>query len=378
MYFKEQRYEKMKVMTLNSTYTKELPESGLLDSIDLFFYDKTGADMSSSAPENLHHHITKLEVIGNNDKTLLSMTGEEALAKAYRKIGALPPFKQNEYNATYQDLTIPLFFGRKFKDTDYALDLSQWDKVELKITNDLSSTYHDSTVFCVDMRLCTIEDATKIPAKFMKQWEYETEKPSADASYVRPKLPSSGKLRSLMIQLDPDLTATTGAVAQDPASDNYNWKLLFKDRALTVIDARPRDLMRDEHRRLGIGHSQLIAYPSTTRRTDHHWAEVLGIAYAANYGTTGDKTPPTNGGSRDRYQCPQGVGTCDNYRAIITGVGLFHTFEIPFYLPLDDETQYLDLATYKPIEIEWYAKYDDNTHRIILEQPVSQGVGGYA
>jgi hypothetical protein len=376
MYFKEQRYEKSKAVTLAATHTLQLPETGLLDSLSMYFYTRNASDPTASAPWTLWHHITKIEVIGNTDKSLFSMTGEEALAKAYRKMGALPPFKHVETGNAYQDLTIPIFFGRKFKDGKYALDLSAWDKVELKITNDESTTeMYSATSLSIDTRLCTIEDSVEAHPKFLKQWEYETEKPAADAAYVRPKLPSKGLLRSLMIQLDPDLTATTAAVAQDPASDNYNWKLWFKDRALTIIDSRPRDIMRDEHRRLGMGHSCLKAYPSTTRYTDYHWAEVLAVAFAPDTTAT---TITAFGGSRDRYQAPVTAGNCSDYQAITLGCGLFHTFEIPFYLPDDEETNYLNLETYKPVEIEWYGYKDDNTHRIILEKPIGQGPGEFA
>jgi hypothetical protein len=377
MYFKEQRYEKAVSLTYASTYTKQLPESGLLDSIDLFFRCKNANPVTSAYPTELFHHITKLEVIGNNDKTLMSLTAQEALAIAFRKMGALPPFKNITGNNLRPDLTIPLLFGRKFKDTEYALDLNQWDKVELKITNDATTALYASGELNVDIRLCTIEDATKIPSKFMKQWEYETGKPAADASYVRPKLPTSGKLRALMIQLDPDLDATTCHMTHDPLSDTgNNWKLWFKDRALTIIDARPRDIMRDEHRRLGIGHASAHPQPSTTRYCDFYWGEVLATAVQAYAGSAA--TPPTGAGERDRWQIVNDVGTCTDYGLLCLGVGLFHTFEIPFYLPNDVEAEYLDLATYKPIEIEWQAAYKDNTHRIILEKPVGQGAGEYA
>jgi hypothetical protein len=377
MYFKEQRYEKMKAATLAATYTKELPESGFLDSISLFLYTKTANPITLATPNNIHHHITKIEVIGDTDKTLFSLSGEEALAKAYRKMGALPPFKQVEVDNSYNDLTIPLFFGRKFKDGKYALDLSKWDKVELKITNDFTTDLLTAASFWIDTRLCTIEDSVEAHPKFLKQWEYEAEKPSADTMYVRPKLPSKGLLRSLMIQLDPDLTTVTNAVAQDPMSDNYNWKLFFKDRALTIFDHRPRDLVRNEAQRLGIGHSCLKRKPSIDTKVDHHWAEVLALAAAADYTGT-DKTPPTYGGSRDRYQEVEAVGTCQDAQEIIQGIGLFHTFEIPFYLPDDEEANYLNLEQYKPVEIEWYGYKDDNTHRIILEKPIGQGPSEYA
>ena len=375
MYFKEQRYEKTKALSLATTYTKQLPESGLLDNIDLFFKIINASSVINGAPMNIHHHITKIEVVGNNDKTLLSLTGEEAIAKAYRKMGALPQNLRTEIGNVTQSQTIPLFFGRRPFDGGYALDLSKWDKVELSITNDFSSTFFGSHT--VDLKLTTIEDPVRVPTKFMKQWEYEKEKPAADTGYVRPKLPTSGLLRSLMIQLDPDLTASTAAVAQDPVSDSYNWKLMFKDRALTIVDARPKDLFFKEHSRLGFGMSSVKPYSSITQYTDFEWAYIISQAMAPIENAT-LVVPNSLEGSTDRYHKFKTVGSDIQDDVIVTGCGLFHTFEIPFYLPSDAEEQYLDLEKYKPIEIEWYGHKDDNTHRVILEKPVAQGPGEFA
>lgn len=377
MYFKEQRFQKTKSSTLASTHSVELPDSGLLDSILLYLRAVNKSAVYSDQPSTIHSHITKIEVIGNSDKSLFSMTGECAIAKAYRKMGMLPPFKQNGYGNKTQDMLIPIFFGRRFKDALMALDLSKWDKVELQVTNDLSSTYFTS--LSMETRIVTIEDTAASIAKFLKQWEYQADKPDADGDYVRPKLPTSGKLRELMIQLDPDLTATTGAVAQDPAGDSYNWKLWFKDRALTIRDHRPRDLMRDEHmwRGLGMGVSCAKPYPSTTQYQDFHWAEVCSVAMA-HIENAADVTVLSLKDSRDRFQTVNFAGTTTFYQAIIQGVGLFHTFAIPFYTKDDMEAEYLDLATYKPVEIEWYGYKDDNTHRIILEKPIGQGSAEFA
>lgn len=377
MYFKDQRYEKAKASTLAATHTVELPDSGLLDAISMYFRITNAADMSGVGPTNIHNHLTKIEVIGDTDKTLFSMRAECAIAKAFRKMGALPPFKQDEYNGKSQDMLIPLFFGRKYRDGKYALDLSAWDKVELKVTNDFTTSLITAGSLSMETRLCTIEDTTETHAKFLKQWEYEADKPDADGDYLRPKLPTRGLLRSLMIQLDPDLTALTAQVAQDPAGDSYNWKLWFRDRALTIFDHRPRDIMRDEHRRIGIGNSNVKAYPSTTKYTDLHWAEVLGVSYAG-CGDSADATLPSVEDSRDRFQKLGFAGGVTQLQLSMIGVGLFHTFEIPFYLPDDEEATYLNLDNYKPVEIEWYGYKDDNTHRIILEKPIGQGPAEYA
>jgi len=377
MYFKEQRYEKAKASTLASTHTVELPETGLLDSISLQFALVNKSAVYDDSPTTLHHNITKIEVIGDNDKSLFSMRGEQAIAKAYRKMKSLPEMLQNGYGGKTQWGVIPIFFGRRYKDGHYALDLSKWDKVELQVTNAVSSTYFTS--LSMETRLCTIEDSVEAHPKFLKQWEYEAEKPAAATSYIRPKLPTSGMLRALMIQLDPDLTALTGQIAEDPIGDSYNWKLWFKDRALTVRDHRPKDLMRDEHymNGLGIGQSGCLPYPSKTQRTDFHWAYVENVTFSPIHTSDADIALLSFEDSRGRMQILNSVGGSTFYMAHIRGIGLFHTFEIPFYID-DIETEYLDLNRYKPIEIEWYGFEAGNTHRIILEKPIGQGPAEYA
>jgi len=376
MYFKEQRYEKAKASTLAATHTVQLPETGILDSLSLYFRVTNAASMSGVGPTNIHHYITKIEVIGDTDKSLFSLTGEEAIAKAYRKMGALPPFMQNEYQGKSQDLLIPILFGRKYKDGKYALDLSQWDKIELKVTNTETTSLITAGSLSMETRMCTIEDSVEAHPKFLKQWEYEAEKPAADASYLRPKLPSKGLLRSLMIQLDPDLTALTAAMTNTPTGDTFNWKLWFKDRALTIYDHRVKDLMRDEHRRLGVGHSSLKPYPSTTKYCDYHWAYVQAVAIA-NLMDTADTTQASTEDSSDRFQKLGYAAAVTMLQAHVQGIGLFHTFEIPFYLPDDEEANYLNLEQYKPVEIEWYAVNDDHTHRIVLEKPIGQGPASF-
>lgn len=373
MYFKEQRFEPSKASTLAATHTVELPASGILDSIGLFFR-ATNADPPTVLPSNLHHHITKIEVIGDNDKILHSLSAEQEIAKAYRKMGALPPFKQIEYNALSQDLYIPLFFGRHFRDPAYALDLAQWDKVELQVTNDLTTgTITDSLQ--METHLTTQEEASGIPAKMLKQWQYDSRSAVAAGQNIDVKLPTKGKLRTLMIQLDPVLSASTGAPTADPLGDSYNWKLWFKDRALTIFDHRPRDMMRDEHRRLGVGVSFSHPKASTTLHMDYHWGEVLSIACSPNY--TGAAVLPTMEGDRERYQAVINVGTVTDFDAIIAGVGLFHTFEIPWFVK-DEEEEYLDLSLMSPVEIRSYASNYYYAHKTILEKPVGQGPSEFA
>jgi len=377
MYFKEQRFEKAKASTLNSTHTVELPDTGLIDTIALQLAAVNGSAVYNDPPATIPQNISKIEIIGDTDKTLFSMTGQCAIAKAFRKMMGLPPFTQNGYGAKTQWQTIPIFFGRKPHDGKYALDLSAWDKVELKVTNVFSSTYWSS--LSMETRLHSIEDSIEAHPKFLKQWEYEADKPDADGDYLRPKLPSKGLLRELMIQLDPDLNATTGAPTNDCIGDTYNWKLWFKDRALTIRDHRPKDLFRDEHfaRHLGVGIASLKPYPSTSLYTDFLWAYVESIVQSPISEGGADTTLSAFDDEQGRFQKLNFAGSAIFNQALVRGYGLFHTFAIPFFIE-DEETEYLNLDTYKPIEIEWYAVKDDNTHRIILEKPIGQGPAEYA
>jgi len=377
LYFKEQRFEKAKASTFASTHKVELPESGILDSIALYIRAKNASDVSGAAPGNIWHHITKVEVLGNTDKKLFSMTGECAIAKAFFKQGYLPPMRHNEYNLKSQDLLIPIYWGRRYRDGAFALDLSKWDKVEVQVTNDFTTSLLTSGELNMETRLCTYEDYTSPPAKFLKQWEYDADKPDKDADYIRPKLPTVGMLRALMIQLDPDINATTAECAQDPTGDSYNWKLWFKDRALTIYDHRPRDIFRDLVGKYGIACASLKPYPSTTRWTDFIWADIESVAMSHIKENGADVTVLSLEDRRDRYQRCAFVGGATFYQAIARGQFPFHCFEIPWGL-VDEEAHWLDLAKYKPIEIEWYGHKDDNTHRVILEQPIGQGPGSYA
>ena len=209
-----------------------------------------------------------------------------------------------------------------------------------------------------------------------KQWQYDSRAPTAAGQYLNVKMPTKGKLRTLMIQLDPVVSATTAAMTADPLGDSYNWKLWFKDRALTIYDHRPRDIMRDEHRKLGIGHSAAIIRPSTTNYTDFHWGEVISASISP-CGDAADTTVASLEGSRDRYQKLGFAGTSTSPRVSILGVGLFHTFEIPWYIN-DTEDEYLDLALMSPVEIESYAYNYYYTHKTILEKPIGQGAAEFA
>jgi hypothetical protein len=110
---------------------------------------------------------------------------------------------------------------------------------------------------------------------------------------------------------------------------------------------------------------------------DFHWAYIEAIAMG--HVTTGAADVTQNGldDNQGRFQVLNFAGAAPFYRAIARGYGLFHTFEIPWFID-DEENEYLNLDQYKPVEIEWYGHNYYNTHRIILGKPIGQGPNEFA
>ena len=129
-------------MTFAQTYELDLPKQGLLGSLVLYISSsQNGYPFLSTQPKwRLIDYISKIEVIANGSKIIKSLDGREALAAAFYDDGQEPPGMWRTYSNTPHRQWIPIHFGRKLMDELYGLDLSRFDQVTLKVTNDASST----------------------------------------------------------------------------------------------------------------------------------------------------------------------------------------------------------------------------------------------
>lgn len=140
-------------MTFAQTYELDLPKDGQLGSLVLYISSTQNGYpfLSTVAKWRLIDYISKIEVIGDGSEVIKSLDGREALAAAFYDDGQEPPSMWRTYSNTPHRQWIPIHFGRHLMDELYGLDLSRFDQVTLKVTNDATSTQ-----FTTDIKITVI------------------------------------------------------------------------------------------------------------------------------------------------------------------------------------------------------------------------------
>ncbi len=218
--FWQQKYIREAVsMSLNDTYTLELPENGLLGSI---LFRISGGQKSGygqgEADWRIIDRLTKVVLLGNGSEIIKSLTGYEVQALATWDQGVMPPSTWKNYATNTQWCYLLLNFGRNLFDHDFGLDLSQWDDVELQFTNDANSTDHfgDLTITVLGHFL---RDAPAGQFKgYMRTEEWRSWTTVADETKYA-SLPTQHILRRILLQAIP-------AVDTDFVEKTNQWNLM--------------------------------------------------------------------------------------------------------------------------------------------------------
>lgn len=154
MYKQVESYRLAGTMTAGQTYILPLPTTGMLSGI-LMHLEATAVSNAFAATSNwrLIDYISKVEVVGNGATIIKSLTGYELQYLAFAHQAKVPPAFWRTYGANVMMEYLTVIFGRYLWDTQYGLDLSKWDTVELRVTNTNSATFFtgDITVdVCLD------------------------------------------------------------------------------------------------------------------------------------------------------------------------------------------------------------------------------------
>ncbi len=113
----------------------DLPKKGIISNITLEIQATAG---SANTALNLADAISKVEIIGNGSTVIQSLTGHQIQASQAIDDGQMPGDKELSPSGTcfaYFDIR----FGRYPGDQKYALDLSRWESVQVKITYALAA-----------------------------------------------------------------------------------------------------------------------------------------------------------------------------------------------------------------------------------------------
>ncbi len=375
MYLKHQRKYKTKALVNNSTDSLALPETGIVSALSITLSAANASAVQNANKARIIDHITALELTDGGTKKMFSLTGHELKALDFYVFGRVMHEAAILYGNKTQRTQVIVPFGDYIGDPKRALDLSAWDQVNLDITNDATTSNWAAAALNADVQLITLEDLAAKPVEYYKSYQWKAEKPSAAAQYVYHTLPTTDKIRRLMLQLDPDLAAT-GDPTNDPITDSNNIKLKFQEGKETVWDHRPKDLMRANAAVYGPVETSGRYFLSTTQYLDNQ------VAYKTNshFGVVSDGAGAATDiaelqESNNRYEVTTSGSTGPTYidlRAV--GIGYLHTMVL-FDCMGGDSGLFLDpsKSAKGPVEIEVYNVQDDHTVRSVLTVPQKQG-----
>ena len=196
-------------MTFAQTYELDLPKNGLLGSLVLYIRsNQNGYPFLSAVPKwRLVDYISKIEVMGDGATVIKSYDGLEALAAAFYDDGQEPPGMWRHYSNTPHRQWIPIHFGRHLMDELYGLDLSKYNQVTLKITNDATSTQF-STDITLDVVAYWLREAAGPFAGYFREEVWKSWTPVAAAVEYN-DLPVALPIRRILLEARPARVTAT-------------------------------------------------------------------------------------------------------------------------------------------------------------------------
>ena len=190
-------------MTFAETYTLDLPREGLLGSLVLYARSTQNGQPFLGAVRKwrLIDYISKIEVIGDGAEVIKSFDGLQALASAFYDDGREPVSMWRHYSNTPHRQWVPIHFGRWFYDELYGLDLSRFNQVQLKITNDATATEFTTNI-TLDVVAYWQRETSAPPLGHFREEEWKIWAPAADA-WEYNDLPTAHPIRRILLRARP-------------------------------------------------------------------------------------------------------------------------------------------------------------------------------
>lgn len=193
--------------TIGETYREDLPKSGLLSGmlVQVSGTMVSGATLSTEATWLLDF-LTKLEIVVNGATVVKSLDWLQQLYLVFLEQQALMANWWRNYAAGVQREMLLINFGRYLWDTEFGLDLSKYNRAEIKVTNSGSATYFTGNL-TIDILLLYLEDMVGgFSRGYIRSEEYRQWTTVANTTeYI--ELPTKYPLRGIHLQAIPDQDA---------------------------------------------------------------------------------------------------------------------------------------------------------------------------
>jgi hypothetical protein len=275
-------------------------------------------------------YISKIEIIGNGSEIIKSFNGRIGKYLCWLDGGGGCPDKAFNYGSSTKRHHTVINFGRKLFDPDYGLDLGRWGSVEIKLTNDGSSTYFGGD-WTVDVIMYWLREGS--PSQFKgyfrtEQWR-EWTTVAAEKKYL--ELPLQHVLRRLILQIDPDVDANMMAETT-LYNVAYEIDLSIRSGKLKVFSDNLRDLWYENYFHYGRDVLQAL---------ESYHTQDYGIRTA---------TPSFSPGEDSSTQKRMTDTDADQESMLVMGLALENCAVIPFDMYPDPST-WLDLKADGTVEL---------------------------
>lgn len=246
MYFQSKVLKTAGDWPVGESFRDGLPDDGLL--IALIIHAHQGAvtnSLNSIEKWRIADYISELKIVGNGSTPIKAYTGNVCHFFQWLYGGGSSPDKAFNYGSSQKRFHSVILFGRHLYDFDYGLDLSKWDSVEMVFTNDAAAAQFTSA-WDLDVTGIFLRDAPEGQLKgyfVTEQWRRWT---TVRAEEVNLKLPTAHKIRSIVMQVYPEV----GSTMQDSTTLYnvlYNIHLAYKTGARDVFDANLRRLWYENY-----------------------------------------------------------------------------------------------------------------------------------
>lgn len=374
MYWQYEYLREGVTATRGQTYKEDLPENGLLSCIFLKM-SAAGVSGAFAATENwrISDFITKIEIIGNGSEVIKSITGNQLQALQFFDTGIASLDYWHSYATGTQRWNCILNFGRYPLDPMYGLDLSRWNNVEIKITNNASSTYY-SADFSLSMLCAYKRDGGGGFSGYFRTEEWRSWTTVAN-TWEYNDLPVENKIRRIVLQIIPDLDSNNvEETAMWNCADDI--ELALKTGVNRIYRGGIDDIMRMNayfFKKLVMTQPQYYMTADKGRKIGIGY--VLGGAWGSGaQDGSGSSTVPTLEGMRTSFtQKPESYEADSPIHALHVGICPENCVVFPFNY-IDEPGEYLDPKAEESVQLNIHtrnaASAADGTISIILDRLV--------
>lgn len=360
-------------MSRNATYRLDLPENGLLSALQIRI-SAAGVSDAFAATMNwrISDFIDKIEIIGNGSTVIKSLSGNVLQGIQFFDTGIASLDYWHSYATGTQRFNVMLLFGRKLYDEIFGLNLSQWNNVEIRITNTATSTYYGED-FTVSLLAYYMREGTGFSGYFRtEEWQKWTTV-SDQTKYL--ELPIENKVRRVIFQCIPPYDADN---IYNTGMSNMidDLEVSLKTGVLRLFKGGIDDLMRMN----AILFQRLVmTYPQYYMTSDYGRNIGIGYVLGGAHSFGGAAAAITNGkpalevGNTNATQVPKAYTGDASFNGLHVGLCPENCLVYPFNL-IDEPEDYLDVRGNETVKFDVHtrsgATYAGGTIRVILDRLV--------